>query len=167
MFDKFRRRRREAALPAPRPITAPDPAPALADAGLPARVARVRATLAAAGVDFEKLGAAPEPVWFAALRNGQRLPLGPVELKETSNHLAGIAPEAVLTDEACTRLLGHIEVLSTLRELQDEGLDLRFCHGELPADAAYVRTLADYVRDQIAAAAEGDDDAAAGPGHAA
>ncbi len=164
MFYKFRRRR-EAVLPAPRPITAPDPAPALADAGLPARVDRVRATLAAAGIDFGKLGASPEPVWFAALRNGQHVTLGPVELRETSNHLAGIAPEAVLTEEACTRLLGHIEVLGALRELQDEGMDLRFCHGELPEDAAYVRTLADYVRDQVAA--EGDSDAAASPGNAA
>lgn len=150
---------REAALPAPRPLTTPDPAPALADAGLPARADRVRATLAAAGVDFEKLGAAPEPVWFAALRNGQHVPLGTAELKETSNHLAGIAPEAVLTEDACTR--------SSLRDLQDEGLDLRFCHGELPEDAAYLRTLADYVRDEMAAAAEGDDETPTSPGHAA
>lgn len=167
MFDKFRRRRRQAALTAPCPLPTPDPTAALTDAGLPARVDRVRAALTAAGVDVEEHGAAPEPVWFAALRTGQHIPLGPAELQEMSNYLAGIAPEAVLTEEACTRLLGRIEVLSTLRELQDEGLDLRFCHGALPEDAAYVDTLAGYVRDQIAAAAEGDDDAAANPGHAA
>lgn len=149
MFDKFRRRRREVAVPVPRPITTPDPAPALADVGLPARVDRVRATLAAAGVDFDKLGTAPEPVWFAALRGGLQVPLGQAELEETSSHLGGIAPEAVLTEEACTRLIGQLEVFSTLQELQDDGLDLRCCYGELPADAAYVRTLADYVREQI------------------
>ncbi|WP_189784784.1 hypothetical protein [Streptomyces capitiformicae] len=139
----------------------------MADADLPARVTRVRGALAAAGVNLEELGAAPEPAWFTHLRNGHRLPLGPAELKETADHLPGIAVEAVLSGEACTRLLSHIEVLTTLRELKNGGLDFRFCHGGLPEDAARVRSLADYVRDQVAAAANGDDDAAASPGNAA
>lgn len=164
MFDKLRRRPRAAALPAPHPAPASQ---TVADAALLARVDRVREALTAAGVNLEGLGAAPEPAWFAHLRNGQRLSLGPTELKETSDHLPGIAVGAVLSDEACARLLSHIEVLTTLRELKDEGLDLRFCHGEVPEDAATMRSLADYVRNQIAAAAEGDDDTATGPGNAA
>jgi hypothetical protein len=166
MFDKLRRRPRAAALPVPHPAPAPAPH-TVADAALLARVDRVREALTAAGVNLEGLGAAPEPAWFAHLRNGQSLPLGPTELKETADHLPGIAVDAILSDEACTRLLSHIEVLTTLRELKDEGLDLRFCHGEVPEDAATVRSLADHVRNHIAAAAEGDDDAAAGPGNAA
>jgi hypothetical protein len=165
MFDKLRRRRlRAAALPAPHP--APAPPVVVADAALLARVDRVRSALAAAGVNLDELGAAPAPTWFAHLQDGHRLLLGPAELKETAGHLPGIAVEAVLSDEACTRLLSHIEVLTTLRDLKEEGLDLRFCHGELP-DASTVRSLADYVRDQVAAAAAGDDDAATNPGHAA
>ncbi|MCX4481671.1 hypothetical protein OOK44_35450 [Streptomyces cellulosae] len=102
MFDLLRRRRlRAAAPPAPQPATAPPPA--MADAGLPARVDLVRRTLVAAGVDFEELGAAPEPAWFAQLRTGQCLPLGPAELKETADHLPGVAVEALLSEEACTR----------------------------------------------------------------
>ncbi|MCC9707321.1 hypothetical protein E4N62_19780 [Streptomyces sp. MNU76] len=139
----------------------------MADAALLARVDRVREALTAAGVNLEGLGAAPEPAWFAHLRSGQRLSLGPTELKETADHLPGIAVEAVLSEEACARLLSRIEVLTTLRELKDQGLDLRFCHGGVPEDAATVRSLANHVRNQIAAAAAGDDDAATGPGNAA
>ncbi|MEU9397941.1 hypothetical protein AB0D86_49245 [Streptomyces sp. NPDC048324] len=171
MFDKLRRRRpRPAASPVPPPAAAAAAAaatPALADDAMLARIDRVRAALVAAGVDFEGLGAAREPAWFADLRNGQRLPLGRAELKETADHLPGIAVEAVLSEGACARLLSHIEVLTTLRELKEEGMDLRFCHGGLPGDAAAVLSLADHVRDQVAAAAGGDDDAAARPGNAA
>ncbi|PAZ16357.1 hypothetical protein CLM62_08540 [Streptomyces sp. SA15] len=101
------------------------------------------------------------------MRSGQRLLLGPAELKETAKHLAGIAVVAVLSEEACTRLLSHIEVLATLRELKDDGMDVRFCHGGLPADAATVRSLADYVRDQIAAAAAVSADTVLKPGRMA
>ncbi|MEU6258656.1 hypothetical protein [Streptomyces sp. NPDC047043] len=133
----------------------------MADAGLLARVDRVRGALAAAGVSLEELGAAPEPPWFAELRTGRHLSLGPQELQETADHLAGIAVETVLSDEACTSVLSQIEVLTTLRGLKDDGLEFRFCHGEFPEDAATLRFLADYARGRIAAATEGDDDAAA------
>jgi hypothetical protein len=43
--------------------------------------------------------------------------------------------EAVLSDEACTTVLSHIETLTTLRDLKADGMDLRFCRGSLPADA--------------------------------
>ncbi|MEU5298638.1 hypothetical protein [Streptomyces umbrinus] len=78
MFDKLRRRR-AAVLPVSRPPAARAPAPAVADAAMLARVDRVRGALAA-GVNLEELGAATEPSWFAHVRSGQRLPLGPAEL---------------------------------------------------------------------------------------
>ncbi|MEU5298639.1 hypothetical protein [Streptomyces umbrinus] len=74
---------------------------------------------------------------------------------------------AVLSDEACSKLLGHIELLTTLRELKDDGMDMRFCHSALPADAATVRSLADSVHAQIASAVEERSDAAVKPGHMA
>ncbi|MFG2681276.1 hypothetical protein [Streptomyces sp. NPDC048392] len=139
----------------------------MADAAMLARIDRVRAALLAAGVDFKDLGAAPEPSWFADLRAGQCLPLGPAELEETADQLAGIAVEAVLSDEACTTVISHIEILTTLRDLKADGMDLRFCHGSLPPDAATVRSLADYVRAEIAAAADASADTAAKPGRVA
>jgi hypothetical protein len=164
MFDKLRRRPRVADSPISPPAAA---TPAVADAAMLARIDRVRGALVAAGVDFEDLGAVPEPAWFADLRNGQRLPLGPAELEETAAHLAGIAVEAVLSDEACTTVLSHIETLTTLRDLKADGMDLRFCHGSLPADAATLRSLADYVREQIAATADVSADTAVKPGRVA
>jgi len=152
MFDKLRRRRpRPAASPVPPPVAA---TPGVADAAMLTRIDRVRAALLAAGVDFEDLSAAPEPSWFADLRNGQRLSLGPAELAETADHLAGIAVEAVLSDAACATVISHIEILATLRDLKADGMDLRFCHGSVPPDAATVRSLADYVRAEIAAAVD-------------
>lgn len=154
MFEKLRRRRSHTVTLS---VSAPPAAtPAVADAAMLARIDRVREALAAAGVDFEGLSAAPEPAWFADLRNGQRLPLGPAELAETADHLAGIAVEVVLSDEACTRLLSQIEVLTTLRDLKAEGIDLRFCQGGFPTDAATVRALADAFRSEIAANANAE-----------
>lgn len=130
------------------------------------RIDRVRGALVAAGVNLDDLGAAPEPEWFAELRHGQRLPLGPAEWQETADHLAGIAVDAVLSDEACTTLLGHIEVLTTLRDLRAEGMDLRSCRGSLPPDAAALRSLADSIRG-IAAEVDASADTTVEPGRVA
>ncbi|MFJ8752215.1 hypothetical protein ACIREO_23205 [Streptomyces sp. NPDC102441] len=157
MFAKLRRNRRPtsaAGLPAaPSPsLDVPAEVP-VADREVLARIERVRAALTKAGAPVRAY--APEPNWFAEVRSGGRLDLGPQRLSEISGHVGGLPAQWMLSEETCVDLLRRIGTNAALQELKDEGMDVRFCGVDLTGvDEASVRALGNYVRKQIAACEE-------------
>lgn len=157
MFAKLRRNRRPTSAPEPPAAPFPSldvPAEALvADREVLARIERVRAALTKGGAPV--CAYAPEPDWFAEVRSGGRLDLGPQRLSEISGHIGGLPAQWMLSEEICVELLRRIGMNAALQELKDEGMDVRFCGVDLTGvDEASVRALGDYVRAQLAACEE-------------
>ncbi|MFJ9239831.1 hypothetical protein ACIRJ3_33190 [Streptomyces anulatus] len=144
MFAKLRRRRPAATVPAPSPAPAAPlhPEPSVADGETLARADRLRAALHEAGLDLERLG--PEPLWFADVRAGQPVPLGPDERTELVDYTGIVSTASLASDEACAEVQRQIETIPVLREMRDEGMTIHSC-GE-PMSASSLRAVQEAVR---------------------
>jgi hypothetical protein len=85
----------------------------------------------------------PEPSWFAAARDGQRVPVGPAEQAELKAYLATTTTACVATDDGCTAMLREIDRFTVQRQMESEGIKVLSCHGDLsPELLRYARDIA-------------------------
>lgn len=112
-----------------------------ADTETVARATRLRAALEQSGGNLTVLGT--EPYWFAAARNGQRIPVGPAEEAELKAYLAATKTTGVASDDGYTAMMAEIDRFTVLRQMENEGITVMCARN---ASAAVLRQARDRVR---------------------